>query len=166
MKADSELVSIQQALAATREACRKAKEEICHLTYERLSLIMELGAGKEELAAFQAKATMENKAMEEEFDASRDVIFNYGYGCCAFKHNICESKPMIPAKMPDMSKPLLPEFFINPRCPLSASSDLPVATTIKEEPPAKSPLVGADGIDIPPKPPTKADEEPNVAPEG
>ena len=78
---------------------------------------MELGAGKEELAVFQAKATMENKAMEEEFDASRDVIFNYGYGCCAFTHNICGSKPMIPARMPDMSKPLLPEFFINPLMP-------------------------------------------------
>ena len=72
---------------------------------------MELGAGKEELAAFQAKATVKRKVMEEEFDKSTDVIFNYGYGCCAFAHNICGSKPMIPAGMPDMSKPLLLKFF-------------------------------------------------------
>ena len=57
MKVESELDFVQQALAATREACRKVEEEICRLTNERLSLIMELGAGKEELAAFQAKAT-------------------------------------------------------------------------------------------------------------
>ena len=75
---------------------------------------MELGAGKEKLAAFQAKATVKRKVIEEEFDVSSDVIFNYGYGCCAFAHNICGSKPMIPAGMPDMLKPLLPEFFIKP----------------------------------------------------
>ena len=87
---------------------RKAEEETFRLTYERLSLIMELEAGKEELAAFQAKANVESKEMEEEFDASSDMIFNYGYSCCAFTHNICGSKPMIPAGMPDTSKPLPP----------------------------------------------------------
>ena len=69
---------------------------------------MELGAGKEEFSAFQAKATMERKAMEEEFDVSSDVIFNYAYGCCAFVHNIYGSKPMIPTRMLDTSKPLPP----------------------------------------------------------
>ena len=136
-------------MATEREACRKAEEEICRLTDERLYLIMELKAGKEELLAFQAKATMERKAMKEEFDASIDVIFNYGYGCCDFAHNICWSKPMIPVGMPDMSKPLPPEFFINPRCPPSASFDLPATATIREEPPTKSPLAAVDGIDIP-----------------
>ena len=75
-------------MAAAREACQKVKEETCHLTDERLSLIIELGAGKEELTAFQAKAIAERKAMEEEFDASSDVTFNYGYGYCAFAHSI------------------------------------------------------------------------------
>ena len=114
MKADSELDSIQQALAAARKACRKAEEEICRLTDERLSLIMEVGAGKEELATFQEKETTERKAMEEEFDTSSDVIFSYGYGCYAFVHDICRSKPMIPTEMPDKSEPLPQEFFINP----------------------------------------------------
>ena len=49
LKADSELDSVQQALATAREACRKVDKEICHLTYERLSLIMELGASNGEL---------------------------------------------------------------------------------------------------------------------
>ena len=78
---------------------------------------MELRDGKEELAAFQANATTDRKAMEEEFDTSSDVIFNYGYGCCAFVHDLCGSKPMIPAGMPDTSEPLPPEFFVNPQCP-------------------------------------------------
>ena len=78
---------------------------------------MEVGASKEELSAFQAKVTKERKAMEEEFYASSDVIFNYGYDYCAFAHNICGSEPVIPVWMPDMMKSLPPEFFINPRCP-------------------------------------------------
>ena len=113
-KVGSELNFIQQALAAAREACRKAEEETCRLTDEQLSLIMELGASKEELAAFHAKEIVERKAMDEEFDASSDVIFNYGYGYCAFTHNICGSKLMIPTRMPDTSKPLPLEFFISP----------------------------------------------------
>ena len=52
MKAKYELDSGQQALAATKEACRKVEEEMFWPTDERLSLIMEVGAGKEELAAF------------------------------------------------------------------------------------------------------------------
>ena len=48
------------------------------------------------------------------------MIFNYGYGCCAFAHNICGSQPVVPDRMPDTSKSLTLEFFINPRCPLGA----------------------------------------------
>ena len=52
LKGNSELDSVQQALAVVREACQKAEEEIFRLIDERLSLIMELGAGKEEQVAF------------------------------------------------------------------------------------------------------------------
>ena len=45
------------------------------------------------------------------------MIFIYDYGCCAFAHNICGSQPVVPEGMPDTSKPLSPELFINPRCP-------------------------------------------------
>ena len=34
LKAESELDYVQQALATTREACRKAEEETCRLTDE------------------------------------------------------------------------------------------------------------------------------------
>ena len=128
------------------------EEEICRLTDERLSLIMELGAGKEELVAFQAKAAADRKAMEEEFNASSDVIFNYGYGCCAFAHDICGSKPMIPAGMPNTLEPLPPEFFVNPRCPSSSSFDPPSVAAVREEPPASSPLAVVNGIDTLPEP--------------
>ena len=135
-----------------KEACWKAEEEICRLTDEQQSLIKKVEDGKEELAAFQAKAIAEKEAMEAEFDASSDLIFNYGYGCCAFAHDICGRKPMIPAGMLDMSEPLPLEFFVNPRCPPSASSGPLGAAVGREEPPASSPLVVVDGMNTLPEP--------------
>ena len=76
-------------------------------------LLLELGTSKDEVSALQAQALKEKKALEEGFN----VIFNNGYGCCAFAHNICGSQPMVPEGIPDMSKSLSIEFFINPRCP-------------------------------------------------
>ena len=69
------------------------------------------------MSALQAQALKEKRALEEAYEEGFDVIFNYGYGCCAFTHNICGSHPVVPNGMPDMSKPLSLEFFINPRCP-------------------------------------------------
>ena len=90
--------------------------------------------------------------MEAEFDASSDVIFNYGYGCCAFAHNICRSKRMIHVGMPDTSKPLPSEFFVNPRCPSGASACPPGAVAGREEPLALSPSATIDGMDTLPEP--------------
>ena len=45
-------------------------------------------------------------------------------------------------------------------------SDLPAATTMREEPSALSPLAAIDGMDISSEPPARADDEPNVAAEG
>ena len=84
------------------------EEKNGRLTDERLSLLMELGATKDEFVAFREKTSVEKKLMEAEFDARSDVIFNYGYDCCAFMHNICWSEPLIPAGMPDTSVPLTP----------------------------------------------------------
>ena len=80
-------------MAAAEEARRKAEEENGRLIDERLSFLMELGVTKDEFAAFWEKAFIEKTTMEAEFDESSDVIFNYGYGCCAFAHNICGSEP-------------------------------------------------------------------------
>ena len=89
-------------------------EEVSSLVDERVSLLLELGASKDELSVFRAEASKEKKALEEAFDAGFDVIFNYGYGYYAFAHNICGSEPVIQNGMPDTSKPLPPDFFINP----------------------------------------------------
>ena len=111
LKAESELDYVRQALAAAKEACRKAEEENSRLTDERLSLVMELGATKEDFAAFWEKSSREKSTLEAKFDASGDVIFNYGYGCCAFAHDIRGSKPLIPAEMPDASIALTQDFL-------------------------------------------------------
>ena len=130
---------------------------------------MELGAIKEDFAAFQEKSSTEKSALEAEFDASSDVIFDYGYGCCAFAHDICGSKPMIPTGMPDTSTPLPPEFFVNPRCPPGSSSVLPAAEPVEttvEDFPAMILPVAEEGVDIPLRPPTRLDKEPKVVAEG
>ena len=57
------------------------------------------------------------KALKETYEEGFDVIFNYGYGCCAFAQNICGSQPEVPDGMSDTSKPFSPKFFINPQCP-------------------------------------------------
>ena len=124
-KGESELTGVQHALAASEEARRKAEDEANCLADEQVSLLLELGASKDELSAFRAEASKEKKALDKALDVGFDVIFNYSYGCCAFAHNICESEPVIPDGMPDTSKPLPPEFFINPQCPPGATPRVP-----------------------------------------
>ena len=92
-------------------------EEVGRLTDEWVSLLVELGASKEELSSFRAEVAKEKKALEAKYDAGFEAIFNYGYGYCAFAYNICGSKPNIPYGMPGTSNPLTLEFFINHRCP-------------------------------------------------
>ena len=64
---------------------------------------------------------------------------------------------MIQAGMPDTTKPLPPEFFVNPRCPPSASSSPPGAAAGGEEPAASSPSTVVDGTDILPEPSVEAE---------
>ena len=151
MKADSERDATRQALVAGDDARRKAKEKNGRLTNERLSLVTELGAIKADFVAFREKTSVEKTVMEAEFYASSDVIFNYGYDCCAFAHNICGSEPLILARMPDTSTPLTPKFFVNLRCLPSSSSVFPDAEPVKtigEDFPAKSLPAAGDGVDI------------------
>ena len=53
-KMESELDMAQQTLAASGEACQTEEEEANRLTNERVSLLVELGASKDELSAFRA----------------------------------------------------------------------------------------------------------------
>ena len=93
-------------MAVAGEACKKAEEENGRLADERLALVIELGTVKDEFIAFREKAAADRETMEAEFDSSGDALFNYGYGCCVFTHNICGSKPQIPDGMSDPSVPL------------------------------------------------------------
>ena len=111
----------QEALAAAGEACKKAEGENSHLADEKLVLVIELGALKDEYVAFRDKVAVDKEAIEAEFDSSGDTLFNYSFGCCAFMYNISGSKPQISDGMPNPSVPLTTEFFANPRCPPSAS---------------------------------------------
>ena len=107
---------------AAQEVLKKAEEENGHLADEKVALIIELGALKDDFFAFRDKADADREAIEAEFDSSSDTLFNYGYRCCAFMHNICGRKPQIPEGMPNPSVPLTAKFFTNPRCPPSAST--------------------------------------------
>ena len=120
-KAEFDRGAAQEVLAATGEACKKAEEENSQLVEEKLALIIEIGADKDDFTAFREKAAAEKEMMEVAFDSIGDTLFNYGYGCCAFAHNICGSKLEIPDGMPNPSVPLTADFFANPRCPLGAS---------------------------------------------
>ena len=59
-----ELTGVQHALAALEKARRKEGDEVSRLEDERVSLLLELEANKDELSAFQAEASKEKKALE------------------------------------------------------------------------------------------------------
>ena len=129
------------------EVCTKAEEENSRLTDERLSLILELGTIKDDFATLREKVVADRDSMEAKFDASGDKLFNYGYGCCVFTHNICGSKPQIPDGMSNPSVPLTPEFFANHRCPPSTSSAAPApnpTAVSREERPESSPIAARE----------------------
>ena len=98
------------------------------------------------MSAFRAESSKEKKALEEVFDAGFDVIFNYGYGCCAFAHNICGGEPVIPDGMLDMSNPLPPKFFINPRCHSGAALGVPTTDSDADVRVAGKSLLAADVV--------------------
>ena len=86
LKAESEREVAQKALSLAGEVFKKAKEENSRLTDERLSLILELGTIKDDFAALGEKVVVDREAMEAEFDASGDTLFNYDYGCVFTQH--------------------------------------------------------------------------------
>ena len=53
-KVESELVSVQNALAVSEEARRKAEDEASLLVVERVSLLLEIKTSKDEVSALQA----------------------------------------------------------------------------------------------------------------
>ena len=115
-KVESELARVQNALAVAKKARQKAEDEFSRLADKRFSLLLKLGTCKDEVSAIQTKALKEKEALREAYEDGFDMIFNYGYGCCAFAYKICGSQPKVLDEIPDTSKSLSLEFFINPRC--------------------------------------------------
>ena len=123
-----------------------------HLAEEKLALVIELRAVKDDFAAFREKAVADKEMMEIEFDSSGDTLFNYGYGCCSFSHNIRGSKPEIPDDMPNPSVPLTAEFIANPRCHPGASaaaSSLDPVVVNEEDRSTNSPSAAEDEAVLP-----------------
>ena len=123
-RVDEDLARAQDSHAAIEEAKRKAEVKTARLKVDRTSLLLGIGAAKDEVSALQSQAGKDKEALVGEYQRGLEVIFTYGYGCCAFEHNIYGSKPVVPNHKPNTSNLLPPEFFINPRCP-------PAPTTIK-----------------------------------
>ena len=139
-------------MAAIAEVCKKAEEENSHLAEEKLALVIELEVVKDDFAAFQEKAAGDREMMEAAFDSSGDTLFNYGYGCCTFVHNIYGSKPEIPEGMPNPSVPLTVDFFANPCCPpgaLAAASSLDPVVVNGEDRSTNSPSAAGEEVALP-----------------
>ena len=83
------MARVQGALAVLEEARCKAEVETSRLEVKRTSLLLELGATKDEASSLHSKAGKDKEAMEEDYQKGLELIFSYGYGCCVFKHNIC-----------------------------------------------------------------------------
>ena len=87
-----------------------------------MSLLLELEVSKDEVSSLHSQARKDKEAMEEDYQKALEQIFAYGYGCYAFKHNICGGLLGILDGMPDFADSLPPEFFMNPRYPLGPNS--------------------------------------------
>ena len=107
----------EETKAVAEEARRKAEVKATRLEVDRMSLLLDLGTTKDEVSSLQSQANKDKEAMEEEYQKTLGSIFGYDYKCYVFKHNICGDQPKVPCGMPDSANPLLPEFFVSPRCP-------------------------------------------------
>ena len=90
------------SLATKEEGGRRLEAEIAYLKteltrieVEGMSLLLELEASKGEVSSLHARASKDREDMVKDCQVSLELIFSYGYGCCAFKNNICEDLPEI-----------------------------------------------------------------------
>ena len=111
---EDNLDKVQGAL----EVRQKVEVEVACLEVERTSLMLEIGATKNEVSSLHSQTGKDKASMEEDYQKPLELIFAYGYKCCMFKHNICGDQPEVPNGMSNSSDPLSLEFFVNPKCPL------------------------------------------------
>ena len=98
---------------AAEEGERRLEVEIvllepkfAYVEAEWTSLLLELKASKHEVSSLHSRENKDREDMTKDYQGSLDLIFAYGYGCCAFKDNICGNRPNIPYGMPNSSNPL------------------------------------------------------------
>ena len=101
------------------EARCKAEAETSRLEIERTSLLLELRATKDKVSSLHSRAGKDKEAMEDDYQKALEMIFNYGYRCCVFKHNICGDDLEVSDGMLDSSDLLPPDFFANLSVPLT-----------------------------------------------
>ena len=77
-RAEEDLARVQEALVATEEGGRKAKAKIARFEVERTSLLLELGASKDEVSSLYSEAGKDKEVIEEEYHKALEVIFSYG----------------------------------------------------------------------------------------
>ena len=121
-RAEDDLTRVQEALAVTEEARCKAEAKTSRLEVERTSLLLELGAAKDEVPSLYSQAGKDKEAMEKDYQKALELIFAYGYRCCVFKHNFYGDELEVSDGMLDSSDLLPQEFFANPRCPLALTA--------------------------------------------
>ena len=105
-RVEDELARVQDALVISDEARRKAEAEVAFLKVEQTSLLLEVGATKDEVSSLQSQEG-KDKATMEDYQKALELIFAYGYGCYMFKHNICGDQLEVPNGMLDSSDLLL-----------------------------------------------------------
>ena len=116
-RVDDELARVRISLISEEERGREAKTEIARLKVEYASLQSSLEEHQREAAVRRSQEEVERKKTKEDYLICLEDAFAYGYGCCAFAHNIRNDQPAVPSGMPPFHEPLPANFFEDPRCP-------------------------------------------------
>ena len=133
-RVEVDLTKALNSLAATEEGNSRSKAEItrletefAHVEAKRESLLLELEVSNCEVSSLHDRASK-----DRDYHGSLDLIFEYDYGCCAFKNNICGDRPDILDCMLDSSNPLPLKFFENPRCSSVLAADKAIDAKVSQ----------------------------------
>ena len=63
---EDKLARVQDALAVVEEARQKAEPEVARLKVEQTSILLEIGAAKDEVSSLHSQAGKDKEAMEED----------------------------------------------------------------------------------------------------
>ena len=73
VRAEDDLVRAQDAQTITEEAMPKVEAEV--LEVERTSLLLEVGATKDEVSSLQSQAGKDKTTMDEDYQKAMELIF-------------------------------------------------------------------------------------------